>query len=123
MVNEFEWAIETPLPPLREGGKFIIDKHSTTNSDITFKDGEHIIFEVISFGIGCISSPLYRSPKGQIYFTVSGDNIGKEVMNFEIIENTQEEKGMYKVGYYGEIQIERAEELVEQDYWQPYEEV
>ncbi len=91
MVNDFEWAIETPLPPLHEGGKFIIDKHSST--DTTFKDGEHIIFEVISFGIGCISSP------------VSGDNIGKEVMNFEIIENTQEEKGTYKVGFFGEIQI------------------
>lgn len=114
MVNDFEWAIETPVPLLHVGAKFIINKHSIILDDYCgnpFKADEHIMFEVNSFGIGCISSPL------------SGDNIGKEVMNFTILENTQEKVGGYKVGYFGEINLETAEKLVKEGYWQPYEEI
>ena len=90
MVNDFEWAIETPLPLLHVGAKFIIDINSVSDTSLSliWEEGEHIIFEVDSFGIGCISSKL------------SGDNIGKEVMNYTILENTQKMLGLYKVGYF-----------------------
>ncbi len=103
---EFEWAIETPLPTLHVGAKFIINEDSFgENTENHFKPHEHIIFVVDSFGIGCISSEF------------SGDNIGKEVINFEILENTQDFIGQYKVGYFGEIQIDRAQELIDQGWW------
>ncbi len=112
MVNDFEWTVEISHPPLYEGAKFIVDINSIIVDDDhgnPFKAGEHIIFEIDSFGIGCIDSPL------------SGNNIGKEVANFTILKNTQIGSG-YVVGYMGEIQIERVHELIEEGYWQSYEE-
>ena len=111
MVNDFEWAVETPTPILYEGAKFIINEDSI-GGDVgnNFKPNEHIIFEIDSFGIGCISNE-------------NGDNLGKDVVNYEIIENTQENVGLYKVGYFGEIQVKRAQELIEQDWWLRYEDI
>jgi hypothetical protein len=106
MVNDFEWAILIPAPPLREGGKFIIDRHSSTEN--FWGEHEHIIFEVLSFGIGCISSEL------------SGDNIGKDVMNFRILENTLEHPGTYVIDYHGELEMGTVKRLVKEGYWQPY---
>ena len=105
MVNDFEWAIETPKPTLYVGAKLVIDKNSPGSSA---REGQRILFEVHSFGIGCISKPL-------------ADNIGKNVINLTIIENTID--FTYKVGDLIEVGIDRCNELVNDNYWQPYEEV
>lgn len=105
MINDFEWAIETPIPTLYVGTKFVIDKNSPGSSA---REGQRILFEVHSFGIGCISKPLH-------------DNIGKDVINLTIIENTID--FTYKAGDLIERGINMCNDLVEQGYWQPYEEV
>lgn len=111
MVEDFDWAIETPVPSLHEGAKFIINEDSSgCDGYNSFKPNEHIIFVIDSFGIGCMSNE-------------NGDNLGKDVANFDIIENTQEHVGQYKVGYYGEVQVEKAQELVDSGWWIPYEEI
>jgi hypothetical protein len=107
MINDFEWIVETPVPLLHEGAKFIINGNSGgCNRDNRFKPNEHIIFVIDSFGIGCMDG-----------------NIGKDIINFEVLSNTQEYPDKYVVGFFGEINLERANELIEENYWIPYEEI
>jgi hypothetical protein len=107
MVNDFEWAIETPLPSLYEGAKFIINSDSEMGEN-NFQDGEYISFVIDSFGTGCIDSD-------------GNNNIGKDVVNFQILENTQECVGKYKNGYFGEVELGMAKSLIEKGWWQIWE--
>lgn len=121
MVNDFEWAVLIPPPRLREGAKFIIDKNSITNDGDRPMFVGRIVFVVESFGISSELCSLHRYDCSKI--DCSCDNTGKEVMNFQIIDNTTDDcEDRYPVGYHGEINLDDAERLVEQEYWQVYDE-
>jgi hypothetical protein len=92
-MDDFEWAIDTPIPSLYVGVKVVINHKSSNNTHFNqFEVGEYIVLEITE--------------------------ITDIHVNYVTTETT---RGVHLVGAEGRTSLSNANELISSNWWRPYE--